>query len=120
SRSSSACVCLPLWSSPSNATSRPESGFKGEDIVEGLAPANYRPVAPVHEPFRRQQVGVVIGAHHGAIGTRVENGDEIVDLEGWQLAIPGKDITAFADWTHHIPRRLIAGAWDEGHDLVNG
>ena len=48
SRSSSACVCLPLWSSPSNAirvpriTSRP-SRFQREHVVDRLPPPDDAP-----------------------------------------------------------------------------
>src|ERR1044072_8719159 len=81
SRSSSACVCLPLWSSPSNAMSRPESAFKGEDILEGLAPANHRPLPVVDEHLGGKHVAVVVGSHHGTVRAGVENRDQVVDLE---------------------------------------
>src|SRR5437867_3960294 len=100
SRSRSACVCFPLWSSPSKAMSNPDitdirgSRLERQLIVDRLPSPDHPPRAVLHEHLARKRTTIVIRRHDGSVGTGVSNGDEIADLEARQPPIASDDIGA--------------------------
>ena len=115
SRSDSACVCLPLWSSPSKAMSMPghqrhrlSSASMSSIVCRRRIDAPAR--RPVDHDFGGQRPAVVVRRHHRAVGAGVEDREQVADLRRAAAAGPGRACRCSRTPARRCPQRRPAPA----------
>ena len=93
----------------------------GEKVAHGFAAADEFGFGVVDEDFGGTGAGVVVGGQGHAVGSGVEQRDEVAGYDGGERAVAREEVSRLADGTHDIGGKggLSAGLLD-GEDLVVG
>ncbi len=66
--------------------------FGGEEVAHGFAAADEFCGGVVDEDFGGAGAGVVVGGLRHAVGSGVEEEDEVVGFYGWEGAVAGEEV----------------------------
>ncbi len=83
----------------------PERGSEDlwpEEVVEGLAATNETGLVTFDKDLGGADASVVVRAEAHAVGTGVEQGDEVASAELLDLAVASEEVAALADGTDDI------------------
>ena len=54
------------------------------------------------QDFDGTGAGVVVGGLGHAVGSGVEEDDEVVGLDGGKGSVSGEEVSGFADWAYYV------------------
>jgi len=76
--------------------------FGGEEVAHGFASADESGVISVYKDFGGAGAGVVVGGLRHAVGSGVEEQDQVVWFDGREDAVAGEEVARFADGTYDV------------------
>ena len=82
--------------------------FGGEEVVVGFAAADEAGGGAVDEDFGGAGAGVVVRGEAHAVGSGVEDGDEVAGFDGGEGAVAGEEVAGFADRADDVDRCRVA------------
>jgi hypothetical protein len=81
--------------------------FRGEEVAEGFAAADQLCGLTADEDFGGAGAGVVVRGLGHAVGSGIEQDDEIVGLDWREGAVAGEEVSGLADGAHYIYDVLV-------------
>ncbi len=76
--------------------------FGGEEVADGFAATDEFGFGAVDEDFGGAGAGVVVGGEGHAVGSGVEEEDEVAGFDGGEGAVAGEEVSGLADWADDV------------------
>ena len=85
------------------SVSRPtDSNLGAEQVAHGLTATDQFGRLTFDEDFGWAWTRVVVGGLGHAVGSGVEEDDEVVGLDGGKGSVSGEEVSGFADWAYYV------------------
>jgi len=84
------------------------SDIRGEQVLCGFAAADEASAFAFDQHLGGAWAGVVVRGERLAVGSGIEDGDEVAGLDGGKLAVVREEVSGFADRANYVAVSLRA------------